>query len=91
MKERIIVTVMGSDKIGIVAKVTAKLEEFEMNILDISQTIFENNVFVMTVLTEVETGVQISKLADVFKALGKEIGVDIHTQHAAIFDAMHRI
>lgn len=91
MKERVIITVMGSDKVGIVAKVTAKLELLEMNIIDISQTIFENNMFVMTMLTEVEPSVEIAQLAESFKMLGQDIGVEIHVQHEAIFDAMHRI
>lgn len=91
MKERVIITVMGSDKVGIVAKVTAKLELLEMNIIDISQTIFENNMFVMTMLTEVKPNVEIAQLAQSFKELGQGIGVEIHVQHEAIFDAMHRI
>ena len=54
MDGKIVVTVMGADKTGIVAGVSAKLNELDINIIDISQTIFENEIFAMIMLTEVK-------------------------------------
>ena len=54
MDGKVVVTVMGADKTGIVAGVSAKLNELDINIIDISQTIFENEIFAMIMLTEVK-------------------------------------
>lgn len=86
-----IVTVMGIDKAGIIAKVSGCLYDFNVNILDINQTIMQN-IFTMVMLVELESATDsmeniISQLAK----LGEEIGVDIRLQHEDIFKSMHRI
>ena len=86
-----IVTVIGNDKVGIIAKVSAKLAENEINILDISQTIMQD-VFTMIML--VDTGKSTKNIEEIsaeLKNLSDEIGVDIRIQHQGIFKSMHRI
>ncbi len=86
-----IVTVVGNDKVGIIAKVSALLAECNINILDISQTIMQE-IFTMIML--VDTGKSENSIGDInekFAKLGAELGVEIRIQHQGIFNSMHRI
>lgn len=86
-----IVTVIGKDKPGIIAKVSTTLAEKKVNIEDISQTIVQDN-FTMIMLCNLEKAtVQLKELAEILKSEGEEIGVSIHVQHEDIFNAMHKI
>ncbi len=86
-----IVTVIGKDKPGIIAKVSTTLAEKKVNIEDISQTIVQDN-FTMIMLCDLEkASVQLKDLAEILKKEGEEIGVSIHVQHEDIFNAMHKI
>ncbi|MCI8596698.1 MAG: ACT domain-containing protein [Clostridia bacterium] len=84
-----VVTVVGKDKSGIIARVTEFLANKGANVEDISQTVLQN-YFAMIML--VETGsVQIGEFRKGAEELGKSIGVDISIQHEDVFSAMHRI
>ena len=86
-----IVTVIGQDKPGIIAKVSTALAENQVNIEDISQTLMQNN-FTMLMLCDLEKSVlSLNELKGCLVELGKEIGVSIHVQHEDIFNAMHKI
>lgn len=88
---RAVVTVVGKDKTGIIAKVSAFLAEKNVNILDISQTILDE-YFAMIMLVDVtESTMQLSALSQECSALGKKIGMSIHIQHEDIFNAMHSV
>ena len=92
MDGKIVVTVMGADKTGIVAGVSAKLNELDINIIDISQTIFENEIFAMIMLTEVKNNQRsIEDIQNEFKTVEENLKVKIFVQHEDIFKAMHRI
>jgi UPF0237 protein MJ1558 len=91
MKERIVITVIGADKTGIVANVSTKLSELKLNIIDITQKVFEDNIFAMIMLVEVEKNVDIKKLQEEFKVFEEKIGVKVFLQHEEIFKTMHRI
>ena len=91
MKERIVITVIGEDKTGIVANVSTKLSELKLNIIDITQKFFEDNIFAMIMLVEVEKNVDIKKLQEEFKVFEGKIGVKVFLQHEEIFKTMHRI
>ena len=92
MHGKVVVTVMGADKTGIVAGVSAKLNELDINIIDISQTIFENEIFAMIMLTEVKNNQRsIEDIQNEFKAVEENLKVKIFIQHEDIFKAMHRI
>ena len=84
-----VVTVVGSDRTGIIARVTGLLADEGVNVEDISQTVLQG-FFTMMML--VETGeVGVGALREKAEALGKEIDVQISVLHADIFTAMHRI
>ncbi len=86
-----IVTVVGNDKVGIIAGVSAKLAQCKINILDISQTIMQD-IFTMIMLVDTEkSDKNIEEISNELKALSEEIGVDIRIQHQGIFKSMHRI
>ena len=89
--EKTIITVVGKDTVGIIARVCTYLAESKVNILDISQTIVSGYFNMMMI---VDTGAMTKMhgdLADDLKALGEEIGVVIKCQKEEIFDKMHRI
>lgn len=89
--KKTIITVVGKDAVGIIAKVCTYLADNQINILDISQTIvqgfFNMMMVVDTNLTNKDFGVIVDELAK----LGEEIGVVIKCQKEEIFDQMHRI
>jgi ACT domain-containing protein len=86
-----IITVVGADKVGIIAKVSVFLAERNINIEDISQTILSGN-FVMMMMIDLSGS---SKALDAVKtelaALGESMGVSISIMHEKVFSAMHRI
>ena len=86
-----IITVVGKDQVGIIAKVCTYLAENEVNILDISQTIVQGYFNMMMIVNHDASNKAFNGLADELAALGKEIGVDIKIQHEEIFNMMHRL
>ena len=92
MQGKIVVTVIGNDKVGIVAGVTKKLQDLDANIVDISQTIFENEIFAMIMLVNVEKFKgNFDEMKKELSLLEEKLGVKIYVQHEDIFKAMHRI
>ncbi len=89
--EKTIITVVGKDTVGIIAKVCTYLAESKVNILDISQTIVSGYFNMMMIVDTAEMTKVYGDLADELKALGEEIGVVIKCQKEEIFDKMHRI
>ena len=89
--KKCIVTVLGKDTVGIVAKVCTYLAENEINILDISQTIIQGyfNMMVITDVTNLKKDFTV--LSDEMEKLGEEIGVSIRCQREEIFEKMHRL
>ncbi|MBQ2891254.1 MAG: ACT domain-containing protein [Clostridia bacterium] len=88
---RAIVTVMGIDKKGIIAKVSSCLSENNINILDINQTIMQD-LFTMVMLVDVsEAENKFAVISDKLSAIGEELGVEVKIQHEEIFRSMHRI
>ncbi len=86
-----IVSVIGTDKKGIIARVSGMLYEAGVNVEDISQTIMQN-YFTMIMLVDLsEATKDFQSIGDDLAALGKEIGVEIRMQSEKIFTAMHRI
>lgn len=86
-----IVTVVGEDKVGIIAGVCTLLAESNVNILDITQTIMQGK-FTMVMAVDVgKTGVSIGELGAKLETLGERLGISIRIQREEIFDAMHRI
>lgn len=89
--KKTIITVVGKDTVGIIAKVCTYLAENGVNILDISQTIVQDYFNMMMIVDTSSTGKVFGDMADDLAALGEEIGVVIKCQKEEIFDQMHRI
>ncbi|MDK2892298.1 ACT domain-containing protein [Methanohalophilus sp.] len=88
---RFIITVIGIDKIGIVAKVTGIMAEYSVNIVDISQTIMED-LFTMIMLAEAKgDNFDMNDFQNTMQDAGEKLGVDIRVQHEDVFRFMHRI
>lgn len=86
-----IITVIGVDKVGIIAKVSGLLAEANINILDINQTIM-NDLFTMIMYTDISKMQEsFSSVADKLEAMGKEMGIQIAITHEDIYKSMHRI
>ncbi len=88
---RAVVSVMGVDQTGIIAKVSGCLYNNKVNILDINQTIMQN-IFTMVMLVEFnKDSDNYNAVMTDLDAIGKEIGVEIRMQNEDIFNSMHRI
>ncbi len=86
-----VVTVMGNDKTGIIARTSTLLAENNVNILDITQTIVQS-IFTMVMLVDMTNSKQeLSALTIDLNQLGQDMGVEIRIQHEDIFNSMHRI
>lgn len=88
---RAIVTVIGTDKVGIIATVSSTLTSAHCNILDISQTVLQE-FFAMVMLVDIsKLEVHFSELKAMLESAGEEIGMEIRIQREEIFNSMHRI
>ena len=86
-----IVTVVGQDRVGIIAAVCTKLAGYHVNILDISQTILQGS-FTMVMAVDVGgASAPFGELQSALAALGEEMGLPIRIQREEIFNAMHTI
>ena len=86
-----IVTVIGNDRVGIIAAVCTLLAENEVNILDISQTILQGK-FTMVMAVDIgKAKLPLTDLAEKLAKLGESTGISIRIQREEIFNAMHRI
>ena len=89
--KKTIITVVGKDTVGIIAKVCTYLADNGINILDISQTIVQGYFNMMMIVDTARTYKKSAEISEELKALGEEIGVVIKCQKEEIFDMMHRI
>ena len=88
---RAIVTVVGKDKVGIIAGVCTALAEYNVNILDIRQTVMQG-YFTMMMVTDVSaSALPVAELAKALEEKGKDMNLSIRLQREDIFDAMHRV
>ncbi|MBO4281222.1 MAG: ACT domain-containing protein [Lachnospiraceae bacterium] len=89
--KRAIITVVGKDTVGIIAKVCTYLSGANVNVLDISQTIVSGYFNMMMVVDVSGSPKDFGTLSDELTTVGEGIGVVIHIQSEDIFDMMHRI
>ena len=88
---RAVVTVIGRDKKGIIARVSNYLAEVSVNIEDISQTILQD-YFVMIMLVDLsKSKMKIAEMSAQLDVIAKEIGASIKIQHEDVFNTMHKI
>ncbi len=88
---RAVITVVGVDRIGIIARVTGKLADLDINILDISQTIM-GDLFTMSMIVDLGRAEKpFVQVRDELVEMGREMGMEIHVQREDVFRYMHRI
>lgn len=89
---RAIVTIIGLDRVGIIAAVTGALAEANVNILDISQSVLREEVFTMIMMVDLaKASVPYEELSTRLKGIGRDLKVQVEVQREDIFKAMHRI
>ncbi|MFA4994421.1 MAG: ACT domain-containing protein [Bdellovibrionales bacterium] len=88
---KIVVTIIGQDRVGIVAKVSTAMADVNVNVLDINQNIM-NGFFNMVMIADMGAAkISLKELQQKLGEVGKEIGVEIKVQSQDIFNVMHRI
>ena len=86
-----VVTVVGKDRVGIIANVCVALASYNVNILDISQTVLQEYFTMMMVVDIADCTVPVAQLCQEMDAKGQEMGLSIRVQREDIFEAMHRV
>lgn len=86
-----VITVIGKDNVGILAKVSSICSECNANVLEVTQSVMQE-MFAMIMMVDISNiNCDFSILSDKLTELGKNLGLSIHTQHEDIFNSMHRI
>ena len=86
-----IVTVVGKDRVGIIANVCTALANFNVNVLDINQTVMQGYFTMMMAVDVSACTVPLAELVEIMEALGKDMGLSIRVQREDIFEAMYRV
>ena len=86
-----IITVVGSDKVGIIAKVSQFLSDHKINIVDITQTILSGNFVMMMMVELAASDISIDDLRNAMEDLSSDMGVEINIMSEKVFSAMHRV
>ncbi len=88
---RAVITVIGKDMVGILAKVSTKCAESGMNITDVTQSILQD-MFVMVMMIDIkESSVPFADFTREMSEMGRELGLDIRVMHEDIFNSMHHV
>ena len=86
-----ILAVIGRDRVGIVAKISAVCAEHNANVIDVNQTVLQD-YFAMLMLAEIDDlSCDFSKFSAHIQEAGKEMGMTVHVMHEDIFNSMHRV
>ena len=86
-----IVTVVGKDRVGIIASVCVKLAEYNVNVLDITQTVLQDYFTMVMLVDTAACSLPIGDMSDLLAKSGQERNLSIRIQREDIFNAMHRI
>ena len=91
-KKHIIVTVIGKDEVGIVAKVATSLAESNINLIDINQKILGDEIFAMTLLADrINSNLSLTEITDKLKESIKNMSLKVTVQDSEVFQYMHRV
>ena len=88
---RAVITVIGKDNVGILAKVSNISSEYNANVMDVTQSVLQE-MFAMIMMVDIsKMNTDFVVLGDKLNELGEQLGLSIHTMHEDIFNSMHRI
>ncbi len=88
---RAVITVIGTDAVGIIAKVSGKCSEYGVNILDITQKVYDTTFAMIMLVDTMKINISFSEFSEIMKKTGEKMGVVIRATHEDLFNAMHRI
>ena len=88
---RAVITVVGKDAIGILAKVAGRCSDHKINVIEVTQSILQDMFAMIMMVETAQCDIPFTRLVDEMTALGKENGLVIHCMHEEIFSAMHTI
>ena len=86
-----IVTVVGKDRVGIIAEICVLLASYQVNVLDISQTVMQGHFTMMMAVDVSDCTVPLAELCKIMDAKGQEMKLNVRVQREDIFEAMHRV
>ena len=88
---RAVITVIGKDMVGILARVSGECAGHRVNVLEVTQSILQD-MFAMIMMVDISgSDIPFPELSDRLERIGSEMGLSIHTMHEDIFNAMHKI
>lgn len=88
---RAVITVIGKDMVGILAKVSTECSNHNINVLEVTQSILQD-MFAMIMMVDIsKSDIPFTDFADMLDKIGSDMGLSIHTMHEDIFNAMHTI
>ncbi len=88
---RAVITVIGKDMVGILAKVSAECAKHNINVLEVTQSILQD-MFAMIMMVDIsKSDMEFTEFADTLSKIGKDMNLSIHAMHEDIFNAMHTI
>jgi len=91
-KKQIVVTVIGKDEVGIVAKVATSLAESNINLIDINQKILGDEIFAMTLLADrIHSSLSLNEITERLKESVKSMSLEVTVQDSEVFQYMHRV
>ena len=86
-----VITVVGKDAVGILAKVSGKCSEYNVNVIEVSQTVLQEMLCMIMVCDISKISVEFIRFCAEMETLGRAMGMQIHTMHEDIFESMHHI
>ncbi len=86
-----VITVVGKDMVGILAKVSGICADNNINIIDVTQTILQDMFCMIMMADTSSSSIEFGELSDILENFGKENGLVIHVMHEDLFNSMHRI
>lgn len=88
---RAVITVIGKDTVGIMAKISGECAEYKANIIDVTQTVMQD-MFAMIMLVEIdELSKPFAEMVEHMEKVGENVGVKVHVMHEDIFNTMHHV
>ena len=91
VSSKAVITVIGKDAVGIIAKVSGRCSELGVNILDITQKVFDSTFAMIMLVDTADMKVSFAEFSEAMKAAGTELGVVIRATHEELFNAMHHV
>ena len=88
---RAVITVIGKDMVGILARISGECAKFNVNVTEVTQSVLQD-LFAMIMMADIQDlSIPFHAFSDIMQALGREMGLSVHVMHEDIFHSMHRV